>query len=279
MHLYNWRCAGMSIFRFSAEFRFFFFSLSAFLKMIFRFFLKITNKKFFSRVPTPPLSVVQRASVNSQWRLGLRVCSSSVSGRSSKALYRHSALKIWRPQPCCMLAYSVDCLDEGEGRVIIELKHLHPPPFPLSSLYTHTHTHTHTDIQVCQLLRFRGSMPRSVLACYTHAKNATVTYISVEFRFWFFFQAFRFFKNDFRFYEKSPEKNVPISDITSIGRVVNSSSWLGLPMCASTVSGRSLQVPYRSPFHSSTRHSKSDTQGRAAGLWGLPREWGGEGGG
>ena len=38
--------SGMSIFRFSAEFRFFFFLLSAFLKIIFRFFfLKVANKK------------------------------------------------------------------------------------------------------------------------------------------------------------------------------------------------------------------------------------------
>ena len=37
----------MSIFRFSAEFRFFFFLLSAFLKMIFRFFWKIAQQFFF----------------------------------------------------------------------------------------------------------------------------------------------------------------------------------------------------------------------------------------
>ena len=51
--------SGMSVFRFSAEFRFFFLP-SAFLKMIFRFFLKNrrkkTKKKKKYRSPTPPLS-------------------------------------------------------------------------------------------------------------------------------------------------------------------------------------------------------------------------------
>ena len=48
----------MSIFRFSAEFRFFFL-LSAFLKIIFRFFLKSRRQKKKekkSQSPTPPLS-------------------------------------------------------------------------------------------------------------------------------------------------------------------------------------------------------------------------------
>ena len=103
-----------------------------------------------------------------------------------------------------------------------------PPPFPLS--LSLSLTHTNTPIQGCQLQRFRRSMPRSVLACYTHAKNATVTYISAEFRFFFLLLFFSglplFLKMIFRFYE------LPISDIATIGRVVDSSSWLGVPMCA-----------------------------------------------
>ena len=58
----------------------FVFLLSADLKIIFRFFKKIApppppppkKKIFFFRLPTPPLSTVRRASVNSRWRLGLR---------------------------------------------------------------------------------------------------------------------------------------------------------------------------------------------------------------
>ena len=77
----------------------------------------------------------------------------------------------------------------------IELQHLHPLSFhrhhfSLSHTHTHTlslslslsltHTHTHTHIQGCQLIRFRCSMLWSVLACYTRAKNATVTYRKID---------------------------------------------------------------------------------------------------
>ena len=173
--------------------------------MIFRFFFwKTANKKIFFRVLTLPLSMVRRASVDSQWRLGLPVCASSVSGRNSKAPYLHTALKIWRPQPCCVgVQHGLPGRGRGEGDH--QTQAFAPPSFPLSS----HHTHTHTDIQGCQLLRFRRSMPRSVLACYTHTKNATVIYISAGFRCCCFFsRPSAFLKMIFRFYEKSPKRRI-----------------------------------------------------------------------
>ena len=174
--------SGMSIFRFSAEFLFFFL-LSAFLKMIFRVFWKIAKKNFFFRLPTPPLSTVRRASVNSRWRHGLPVCASSVSGRSSKVRYLHSTFEIWCSRPCYVLAYSVRCLNEEEGRVMVyRTPAFAPPPFPPSPLYTHTLSLSLSlslslclSLSHCQLLRFRHSMVGSVLVCYTRAKYATVT--------------------------------------------------------------------------------------------------------
>ena len=134
----------MSIFRFSAEFRFFFL-LSTFLKMIFRFFWKI-QKIFFFRLPIPPLYTVRRASVNSRWRLGLPVCASSVSGRCSKVPYLHSAA--WaastRRRGGWWFSGRMEDGLEVIARVLpIELQHLHPPPPPFNPHhFTHTHTHT-----------------------------------------------------------------------------------------------------------------------------------------
>ena len=67
--------------------------------MIFCFFWKVTaqKKKRKCSSPTPPLSGVQRASVNSCWHLDLSLHAFSVSGQSSKAHYLHSALEMWHP--------------------------------------------------------------------------------------------------------------------------------------------------------------------------------------
>ena len=95
----------------------FFFIVSAFLKTIFGFLLKNRPKKFFFRLSTPPPSTFRRASVNSRWHLDLPVRASSVSGLrlSSKAPHLHSAVEIWCTQSCCVLAYSVGCLDKEGG--------------------------------------------------------------------------------------------------------------------------------------------------------------------
>ena len=82
--------AGMSIFRFSAEFRFFFL-LSAFLKIIFRFFfLKVADKT----TTTKKASLQHHHCRESSQSSGTRVLAFSVSGQSSKARYLHSALEI-----------------------------------------------------------------------------------------------------------------------------------------------------------------------------------------
>ena len=96
-----------------------FFLLSAFLKMIFRFFWKIAGKK----KPNPvPLGGFQRASVNSHGRLGLPVRAPSVSGQSTKAPIstRHSKsdtrshAKENRPQN--LITYSTSSFEaEGKG--------------------------------------------------------------------------------------------------------------------------------------------------------------------
>ena len=181
-----------------------FFWLSAFLKMIFRFFWKIANKKIFFRVPTLPLSTDRRASVNSQWRLGLPVCASSVSGWNSKAPYLHTALKIWRPQPCCV-GVQRGLPGRGRGEGDHQTQAFAPPPFPLSSHHTHTHTHT---------LTFRAaSCYDFAIACHGQSLHATLApkmLRSFTFR-WdsvvvVFFQAFRFFKNNFPHLWKIAEK-------------------------------------------------------------------------
>ena len=98
--------AGMSIFRFSVEFRFFFL-LSAFLKIIFRFFLKSRRqkkkKKKKSQSPTPPLSgefkglatvgKVHRAPVRgcSLFRFLVKVRKRGISARHSKSHTRYRA--------------------------------------------------------------------------------------------------------------------------------------------------------------------------------------------
>ena len=192
----------MSIFRFSAKFRFFFFLLSAFLKMIFRVFWKITTTtKNCFRLPTLPLSTVRRASVNTSvtsWFAGMHFFRFRSKCRIST---RHSKSDARGHAACRHTACTASTRRRG-GRWFIELQHLHPLLFHPhhfthahvhTQTHTHTHTHTHTyththalslslslsltytDIQGCQLLRFRGSMLRSLLACYTRTKNAMVT--------------------------------------------------------------------------------------------------------
>ena len=82
----------------------FFFLLSTFLKWFSTFFEN--HRKIFFRLPTPPLSHVRRALVNSRWCLGLPV-------------FESSALEIWCLQPCCLSPYSVGCFNEETGRVMV----------------------------------------------------------------------------------------------------------------------------------------------------------------
>ena len=170
-------CSGMSVFRFSAEFRFFFFLLSAFLKMIFRFFLKIAKKKgFFSFTNTATKLIDCSKNFSKQsvtfW---FAVCASSVSGRCSKVPYLHSgAVSPLGTQNLTLtgtLHVGVQCLRPSLSTLItllsLSLSHTH-----ICTLYSFclslslSHTRTHTDIQDCQLLRFRHSMLWSVLSLH-----------------------------------------------------------------------------------------------------------------
>ena len=161
----------MSIFRFSAEFRFFFL-LSAFLKIIFRFFLesrrqkKKKRKEKKSQSPTPPLSGefkglatvgrVHRAPVRgcSLFRFLVKVRKRGISTRHSKSDTRYRA-----PPRRRKVRVVVRWRDDGGARndrnwagqctLTIEVQHLHPPPFPpplLSriNLHRHVHTRSHT---------------------------------------------------------------------------------------------------------------------------------------
>ena len=84
----------MSIFRFSAEFRFFS-GFPRFLKWFSAFFEQSPKQKKKKPVSDSATIVrVRRASVNSRWRLRLPVYASSVSGQSSKASHQHSAPKL-----------------------------------------------------------------------------------------------------------------------------------------------------------------------------------------
>ena len=78
----------MSVFRLSAEFRFFFFFFFLgpllFQKRFSAFYEKLPEK--ISNNAT--IGRVGRASVNRHWPLGLLVCASSVSGQNSKARFR-----------------------------------------------------------------------------------------------------------------------------------------------------------------------------------------------
>ena len=181
---------GMSIFRFSAEFRLFFL-LSAFLKMIFRFFWKIKKNFFLFRLPIPPLHTIRRALVNSRWRLGLPVWASSISGQCLKVPYLHSAL---------MLAYSAtrrgrwwfsggmeDGLEVMARVLPIELQHLHPLPFhphhfSLSLSHTHTHTHTHSGLPAATISLYHATIsPCMLYSCqigYSHLQKINPIFFS-----------------------------------------------------------------------------------------------------
>ena len=191
----------------------FFFFTFRFFKNDFPLFLKNRQKKkfFFFRLPTLPLSTVRRASVNSRCRLGLPVCASSVSGRCSKVPYLHSPLRTRNLTPTAMLRVGVRrgllrrgwwCGGEGEGGdgFVAGLRTgskwsqefypskssiCTPSLSTIITLHTHslspslslslTHTHWHSGLPAAAIW-FCCSIPQSVIACYTCAKNATITY-------------------------------------------------------------------------------------------------------
>ena len=165
---------------------FFFFFTFRFFQNYFPRFLKNRQKKFFS-LPTPPLSGVRIASVNSRWRLGLPVCAffrfrskfesaaSPLSGRSHAACWRIAWAASTGVKEGWWFSGGMEDGLEVIARVLpFELQHMHPLPFHPYHTYTHTHTLSLslTDIQGCQLPRFR---PSGQFACYTCAKNITVT--------------------------------------------------------------------------------------------------------
>ena len=172
---------GMSIFRFSVEFRFYFL-LSAFLKIIFRLFFKSRRrpkkKKKRGRSPMPPISgeFKELATVGRVQRASVHRCSLF----PFLVKVRKHGISTWHLKSDTPNHAPPRRLKEREGRVVvkwrdgggarsdhhwashctltIELQHLHPLPFPLlfspASLYTHrdtrahvrahTHAHTHT---------------------------------------------------------------------------------------------------------------------------------------
>ena len=151
-----------SAFRRNSAFLFFFFLLSAFLKLIFRVFLKNRTKKIFffffvyrhRQFEEPDMRFFRfRSMFESVSPLGCRI---SIRHLKSDAR-RHAAC--WRTELQCLRSLP-----------------FHPHHFTLSLSLCLCLTHTHTDIQGCQLLRFRRSMLWSVFACYTRAKNVTVTF-------------------------------------------------------------------------------------------------------
>ena len=210
--------AGMSIFRFSAEFRFFFFYFPLFKKLL---------SAFFEKSPPPPpnfyFSFTDTATIDcsksfgkqsTSWFAGMRF---SVSGWSTRSKFGASKFEnscdhfepvlhpTTKPSPSppsrggsqgctplyantqhgCRCGETVLCPSNSSictpslSTLITSHTHTHTHTHTLSLPLIHTHTHTHTDIQGCQLLRFRP-MLWSVLACYTHAKNATVTYRKID---------------------------------------------------------------------------------------------------
>ena len=177
----------MSIFRFSAEFRFFFFFF------YFPLFLKNRQNCFFVSLPTPPLSTVRRASVKSRWRLGLPVCAFpfpvEVRGRSSKRrIYTPAAmLRVgvhpWLPRrrggegDGLVAGWRTGSKWDG-GRARSDRKsfahrtpafaELHPLPFhPHHFTHTHTHTHTHS---------LSLSLSLSLIHTHTHTFRAAHWY-------------------------------------------------------------------------------------------------------
>ena len=174
---------------FRGNFAFFFFYFPLFWKWFSVFFEKSHKKKKKNRLPTPPLSAVRSALVNSRWRLGLPVCASSVSGWRSKVTY---PLCIWNLMLAAILGVqrALPQRGGGEGDGLSNSIICTPSFSTLITLHTHTlslslsltHTHTHTDIQGWQLLRFRHSMLLSVLylrqKCYGHSNKIDPIFFS-----------------------------------------------------------------------------------------------------
>ena len=147
--------SGMSIFRFSAEFRFFFL-LSAFLKIIFRFFLKSRRQK---KKKKESAGLCHR-----HYRESSKSFESAASplgaGNMTPAAMQLVIVRTKTVPRLLFLTYSTGCLEDwgrgggrgsfggiGEGRVVVKwwdgraaqsdrnltigLQHLHPLPFPL----------------------------------------------------------------------------------------------------------------------------------------------------
>ena len=143
----------MSIFRFSAEFRFFFL-LSAFLKMIFRVFWKIAKKKKKKK----KISFADTATIDYSKSFGKQSVTSWFAGMRffrfrSKFESAVSPLGIRNLTLTVMLRVGVQRAlpqrgggGEGGGVMVYRTPAFAPPPFLPSSLYTriHTHTRTHT---------------------------------------------------------------------------------------------------------------------------------------
>ena len=168
----------MSIFRFSAEFRFFFFYFPLFWKSFSASFFLCCRQKNTkkSQSPTPPLSGefkglaivgrVHRAPVRrcSLFRFLVKVRKRGISTRHSKSDTRK------RTPPRRRKVRGVVRWQDGGGArndrnwagqctLTIELQHLQPPPFPTPlvscinlhrHVHTRSHTHTHTHTQWIQ---------------------------------------------------------------------------------------------------------------------------------
>ena len=132
---------GMSIFRFSAEFCFFF--TFRFFKNDFPLFLKNRKQKFFfSCTDTATINGSKSFSKQSvtSWFAGMRVF--RFWSKFESTVPPHSTQNL---MPAAMLRVGVQrgLPGRGRGEGDHQIQAFAPPPFPLSSHHTHTHTHTH----------------------------------------------------------------------------------------------------------------------------------------
>ena len=167
-----------------------FFLLSAFLKFTFRFFWKIAKIFFFYFITDTTTIDCSKSFGKESETSWFAVVRFSISGWSTRSKFKAPYLHARSHAACWRTAMAASTKGRGgwwfsggmEDGLEVIARVLHPLPFrPHHFTHTHTlslslsHTHTHTHFQVCQLLRFRRSMLWSVLACYTRAKNATIT--------------------------------------------------------------------------------------------------------
>ena len=194
----NISCSGMSIFRFSAEFRFFFFDFPLFWKWFSAFFFEKSPpppppKFFFSFAETTTIDSSKnfgKQSVTS-WFAGMRFFrfrSNFESAESPLSLRKSDARS---HVACWRTAWTASTRGRGGwwfsggmegGLVVYATPAFAPPPFPPSSLYTHSlslslslslsQTHTHS-FGATSCFDF-------AMAFYTRAKNATVTYRKID---------------------------------------------------------------------------------------------------